>query len=63
MGNLGTIVVGGILLVIVAAILINLISKNKKGESGCGCGCSGCASANTCHPQIEKAETTTKDKK
>lgn len=58
--TMGTIIVGGILLLVVAAILANMISKKKKGESSCGCGCSGCAGESTCHPQIEKTEKDSK---
>lgn len=54
--NLGTILVGGIIILIVAAILVNMLNKKKNGESGCGCGCSGCGAESACHPQILQAE-------
>ena len=38
--NWGNLVVGGILLVIVIALVWNLV--RKKGEGGCGCGCDSC---------------------
>ena len=57
---IGDIIVGGVLLVIVAAIVIKMIRDKKAGKSACGCGsgCSGCASSNICHmdaEQIKKA--------
>lgn len=46
---MGTYIVGGILLVIVGAIISNMIKKKKNGQTSCGCGCSGCPSAGMCH--------------
>lgn len=41
--NIGTIVVGLIVLGIVAANIYNMIKKKKSGKSiGCGCGCENC---------------------
>lgn len=45
----GTLLVGAILVVIVAAIVIKLVRDKKKGRTSCGCGCSGCANAANCH--------------
>jgi hypothetical protein len=45
--NIGTIVVGLVLLVIVGAIIRNMINNKKKGKSSCGCGCEGCS--HKCH--------------
>lgn len=49
---MGQWIVGGILLLIVVAILWNLIRKRKSGESSCSCGggCGSCASHGMCHP-------------
>ncbi len=51
--NLGNIIVSAILIVIVALVIANLVSKKKKGQSacGCGCGCSNCPSSGICHKQ------------
>ena len=38
---MGTFIVGGVLLAIVAAIVIKLVRDKKKG-GGCGCGCEEC---------------------
>ena len=46
--NLGTIIVGAVLLVILASALIKL-RKDKKEGKGCGCGCAGCPSQGMCH--------------
>ena len=43
-----TLVIGGILLAVVAAIVIHLIRQKRSG--GCGCGCSDCPSKGICHP-------------
>ncbi|MDR1209945.1 MAG: FeoB-associated Cys-rich membrane protein [Clostridiales bacterium] len=41
--NMGTIVVLLVVCGIVAAIVVNMIQKKRRGESaGCSCGCSGC---------------------
>lgn len=48
--NLGTIVVGVILLAIVALIIIKMLKDKKRGKSSCGCGCEHCQNAPYCHP-------------
>ena len=45
--NLGTIIVGAVLLVILAAAFMK-IRKDKKEGKGCGCGCSCCPSQGIC---------------
>ena len=45
--NLGTIIVGAIVLLILVAAFMK-IRKDKKNGNGCGCGCSGCPSAGMC---------------
>ena len=47
--NLGTIVVGLVLLIIVGLIVFKLVRDKKKGKSNCGCGCSNCAMKGSCH--------------
>jgi hypothetical protein len=49
--NGGTIILSLLLAAIVAAILVHLVGKKKRGESSCGCNCEGCASAGLCHPK------------
>lgn len=44
---MGTFIVGGVLLAIVAAIVIKLVRDKKKG-GGCGCGCASCPHASGC---------------
>lgn len=47
--NLGTIVVGLILLIIVGLIIFKLVKDKKNGKSACGCGCANCAMKGSCH--------------
>lgn len=51
--NLGTIVIGLILLIIVVAISVHLVNNLRQGKSSCGAGCShcamGCGSCGGCH--------------
>ncbi|AGC68730.1 hypothetical protein Cst_c17500 [Thermoclostridium stercorarium subsp. stercorarium DSM 8532] len=47
--NLGTILVGAVLLAIVISICVHLIKKKKKTGSTCGCGCSECSISSICH--------------
>lgn len=47
--NLGTILIAAAVIAILAAVIVNMVRKKKRGESSCGCGCSGCAMANVCH--------------
>lgn len=47
--NLGTILVGAIVVAIVILIIINMVKDKKKGKNSCGCGCSNCPSAGICH--------------
>ena len=48
--NLGTILIGLLLIGIVAAIVVSLIRKKKRGHS-CGCGCGGCSGCPE-HPEV-----------
>lgn len=47
--NLGTILIGAVLLAIIAAILWRMIRNRKKGSCSCGSGCEHCAGASACH--------------
>lgn len=52
--NIGTILISLFLLAAVVAIIINLISKKRRGESACGCGgCAGCPMGCNCHSRKE----------
>lgn len=43
---MGTFIVSAGLIIIVALIIRSMIKNRKKG---CGCGCSGCGMAESCH--------------
>lgn len=47
--NIGTIIVGLVLLAVVVIAVRRTYLTRKSG--GCGCGCDGCASSGLCHPQ------------
>ena len=47
--NLGTIIVGLILFLILTAIVVKMIRDKKKGRTSCGCGCANCAMRGSCH--------------
>ena len=50
--ELGTVLVGAVVLVIVGLLILSLVRgkiKNKKaGKCGCSCGCSGCPMKGSC---------------
>ena len=55
--NIGTIIVGLILLVIVVLIVFSrkLVRDKRSGKGGCGCGCESCAmGCNHRHAQAAK---------
>ena len=39
--NWGNLLVGGILLLAIAAIVAGMVKKHRSGGCGCGCGCCG----------------------
>ena len=46
--NAGSIIVGGILLVMIAAAVVKIIRDKRAGKCNCGCeGCSGCSKKKT----------------
>lgn len=47
--NLGSIIVGLVLVSLVTFIIVSNIKNKKKGKSGCGCGCSNCSMNGMCH--------------
>lgn len=47
--NIGTIIVGLIVLAIITAVVIGMIRKKKNGKSTCGCGCANCPLSGDCH--------------
>lgn len=47
--NLGTLIVGLFLLVIVILVLHSIKKDKKSGKSTCGYGCKHCANAPYCH--------------
>ena len=47
--NIGTIVVGLILLAVVVLIVRTMIRDKKQGKSSCGGNCAGCAGCGSCH--------------
>lgn len=53
--NIGTIIVGLILLAVVALIVRKLVRDKRSGKGGCGCGCENCAmGCNHRHAQAAK---------
>jgi len=52
--NLGTIIVGIIVLAIVAAISLKLFKDKKEGKSSCGSSCKCCPNSALCHSQKGK---------
>lgn len=47
--NLSTIVVGGLVSCVVAAIAVSMIRNKKKGKTACGCGCGSCPMSGDCN--------------
>ncbi|MDR3278631.1 MAG: FeoB-associated Cys-rich membrane protein [Oscillospiraceae bacterium] len=45
--NWATILVGALVL-LVAALAVASLARDKKNGAGCGCGCDGCAAADGC---------------
>lgn len=51
MGNMATIIISAVLLLVVAAVIASMVRGKRKGKSSCGCGCAGCAMHGACHPE------------
>ena len=48
--NIGSILVGVVVLAVVALVVVLMVREKKKGKSStCGCGCESCAMAGKCH--------------
>ena len=47
--NWGSLLVGGILLLVLLGIVLRLYHNKKNGKSSCGCGCEHCAMSDKCH--------------
>ena len=53
--NIGSILVGAMLLGLVALLIASSIKSKKKG-GGCGCGCSECSLKGVCHKDESATE-------
>lgn len=51
MENMATIMISAVLILVVAAVIVNMARNKRKGKSSCGCGCGGCAMNGACHPK------------
>lgn len=51
--NLGTIIVGIIVLAIILAIILKLRNDKKHGKLSCGCDCENCPNSKNCHGSIK----------
>ncbi|MEE1155588.1 MAG: FeoB-associated Cys-rich membrane protein [Acutalibacteraceae bacterium] len=49
--NIGTIIVGAIVLAILLLVVCYLLKNRKQGKTSCGCNCSGCPMSGSCHKQ------------
>ncbi len=47
--NIGTLLTALVLIVIVAAIVMQMFNDKKKGKSSCGCKCGNCPMNGSCH--------------
>lgn len=54
MGNMATIIISGVLMIMVMAVIASMIRSKKKGKSSCGCGCASCAMNGACHPKKQE---------
>jgi len=52
--NIGTIICGAVVLLILVLVIRSLIKDKKKGRSSCGCSCAHCAMAGRCHEISKK---------
>lgn len=49
--NLATVIICAVLIAVVAAIIVNMAGKKKKGKSSCGSGCADCPMSGSCNPE------------
>ena len=52
--NLGSIIVGIVLITIVSLVIVGKIKNKKSNKNGCGCGCSNCSMNGICHKTEDK---------
>ena len=48
--NIGSILVGVVVLAVVALVIALMVREKKQGKSSCGNSCASCPMAGTCHP-------------
>ena len=48
MGNMATIIISTVLLLVVAAVIAGMVRGKRKGKSSCGCGCASCPAGSRC---------------
>ena len=53
MGNLGTILITLLLVLIVTGIIVSMIKDKKQGKSSCGGNCAHCGMCTACHHHSE----------
>lgn len=53
-GNMATIIISAVLIIVSAAIIVGMARSKRKGKASCGCGCAGCALSGACHPREQK---------
>ena len=54
--NIGTVVVGAILLLLCIYVFYVLIRNRRQGKTSCGCNCGGCPMSGTCHKQEKEKD-------
>lgn len=51
---MANIIAGIIVVIVVALIIFKLVRDKKAGRNSCGCGCSACSASEVCHPSADK---------
>lgn len=51
---MATWIVGGVLAVLVGAIVFKMIRDKRAGKGGCSCNCGGCGGCGGCHHEQAK---------
>ncbi len=55
--NIGSVLVGVVVLAVVALVIVLMVRDKKKGKSSsCGCSCTSCPMAGKCHPKKSDQE-------
>lgn len=47
--NIGTILIGGMLLAVIGLVVRSLLRQKRQGKTSCGCNCAHCAMHGSCH--------------